>query len=426
MSASPLSRSLQISKFRAPAVLFWIALGIRILYMILAHTYRFTALEDHFHFGWEMGRIARALVEGYGYADPFAGHTGPTAWVPPLYPLILAGIFKVFGVYSTLSAWIAIAVNCLFSAITAMAVYELAGRCFNLKVARWSGWLWALYPAAMQYAVRWIWETTLTTMLFAIVLVLAVRMRGIGDDQRRPQGLRRWLCLGFLWALIALSNPTLLLFLPVCIGWILWGAPRPVLEIRRMVLGLLLFAACVAPWTWRNWSVFHAFIPMRSNLGVEMWRWNNPEANGISLGAPLAPVLQDPRYALYAKMGEIGYSKYQGELAKAFIRSHPGSFALLSLKRFYFYWASVPHPIDNHPWIEGMREFSYCFLSLAGLLGLGLAIKNRIPGAILFGGAFALLPLTYYFVSVQARFRHPLEPLIDILGVYLFQSATRR
>jgi hypothetical protein len=32
----------------------------------------------------------------------------------------------------------------------------------------------------------------------------------------------------------------------------------------------------------------------------------------------------------------------------------------------------------------------------------------------------------YYIVTVHARFRHPLEPLICILGVYLFQSAERR
>ena len=40
--------------------------------------------------------------------------------------------------------------------------------------------------------------------------------------------------------------------------------------------------------------------------------------------------------------------------------------------------------------------------------------------------AFAVIPFVYYFVFVQARFRHPLEPLIAILGVYLFQSADKR
>jgi hypothetical protein len=36
------------------------------------------------------------------------------------------------------------------------------------------------------------------------------------------------------------------------------------------------------------------------------------------------------------------------------------------------------------------------------------------------------LPITYYFITVQARFRHTLEPIITILAVFLFQSATLR
>jgi hypothetical protein len=32
----------------------------------------------------------------------------------------------------------------------------------------------------------------------------------------------------------------------------------------------------------------------------------------------------------------------------------------------------------------------------------------------------------YYFVTVHARFRHPLEPLIAVLGIFLFQSAEPR
>ena len=62
----------------------------------------------------------------------------------------------------------------------------------------------------------------------------------------------------------------------------------------------------------------------------------------------------------------------------------------------------------------------------ANLLGLALALKQHIPGAVLFAWAFALVPLTYYFITVQARFRHPLEPVMTILAVFLFQSATKR
>jgi len=376
-----------------------------------------------------MGRIARALVTGHGYADPFAGHTGPTAWVPPLYPLVLAGVFKTFGVYSILSGWAILAINSLFSAATSLFVYEIAARCYDRKVALWSGWLWALYPAAMQYAVRWIWDLSITTFLFAWVLLLALRMRGIGEpsrDKTPAPELGQWLLFGALWGLIGLSNSTLLLFMPVCGVWISVGVSSFKTVLRDAGLATLVFFICVAPWIWRNWISMHAFVPMRSNLGVELWAWNHSGANGIALGAPIQPSLRDPSFVPYAQMGEIAYSKYRGAIAQNWIRTHPMQFARLSGRRFYFYWVSVPHPVDKHPFVEYARELNYCIPSLTGVMGLFLSLKKRVPAAGLFAWAFLLLPLPYYFVSVAARFRHPLEPLITIFTVYLFRSAARR
>ena len=54
-----------------------------------------------------------------------------------------------------------------------------------------------------------------------------------------------------------------------------------------------------------------------------------------------------------------------------------------------------------------------------------LSLKRHIAAAGLFAWAFLLVPLTYYFVTVEARFRHPLEPLMVIFCVYLFQSTRR-
>ena len=407
-------------------VVFWVAFAVRVLYLTFAHTYHIRAFQDHFQFGWEMGRVARALATGYGYADPFVGHTGPTAWVPPVYPLLLAGVFKLFGVYTALSAWIILTINSVFSAATAPLIYKISARCYNRKVAVWSAWIWALYPAAMQYAVRWVWEMSLTAFLFTAVLLLALKMRRVGDASEGEQTIREWLLLGGLWGLIALTNPTLLLFLPVCGIWILAGARPLGTGLRNAVLAALLFLGILAPWTIRNWRAFHAFIPIRDNLGVELWAWNNPGANGIALGAPIQPSLDDPSFVPYAKMGELSYSNYRGAIARRWIAAHPGRFLVLSLKRTYFYWVSVPHPLDNHPLVEYGRELNYCLWSVTGILGLLLSLRRRIPAAGLFAWAFVLLPFTYYFVSVAARFRHPLEPLIAIFTVYLFQSARRR
>jgi 4-amino-4-deoxy-L-arabinose transferase-like glycosyltransferase len=413
--------------FRAPWAIFWTALLIRVLYITLAHTYRFSSFEDHFAFGYEMARIARALVTGYGYADPFSGHTGLTAWVPPLYPLLIAAIFKMAGVYTPLSAWILLTLNSVFSAATALCVYEIAARCFNRKVALWSAWIWALYPAAMQYAARWVWETSLSPFLFAAVLVLALRMRAIGEPENRSDpSTVRWLLFGFLWALIALSNSTLLLFLPICGIWILLGAPNRAAALTRATLSGLLFVACITPWIYRNWRAFHAFIPMRSNFGAELYAGNGPGAYGFRYGVLIGLPAQDAQHRLYVQLGELAYVQQRGQLAKAWIATHPAHFAALSLKRFYFFWASVPHPSDKHWFLDFVREVNYCLPSITGILGLILSIRRRIPAAGLFAWAFVLLPLTYYFVTVEARFRHPLEPLIVVLSVYLFQSATAR
>jgi hypothetical protein len=431
------------SRFKAPSSMFWVGFLIRVLYLTLAHTYRIRLGQDHQQFGWEMGRIARALATGYGYADPFIGHTGPTAWAPPLYPLFIAAVFKLFGVYTATSAWVILAINSIFSAATSSVIYEIAARCFQTagptrarKIALWSGWIWVLHPAAMQYAVRWIWDMAITTYLFSKVIAIALRVRAIGEDAEHPenatepQTTRRWAIFGILSAMIALMNSTLVLFVPICGLWMLLGAAKrkiplgPVL-LKATVAGTLFFA-CLAPWMIRNWQVFHVIIPLRGNFGAELNASVYEGNDGFSWGPTIPICEQCPEYLTYKKMGELAYVKQQGELAKQYIGTHKLRFLQLALKRFYFYWVSVPHPIEHGIWDEAFRVLNYSFLSLAALLGLALALVRRIPGAVLFAWAFALLPLTYYFVTVQARFRSPLEPIMLILAVYLFQSATPR
>ena len=425
----------------APQRIFWTAFLLRVLYITLAHTYRIRPLEGHFQFGWEAGRIAKALVTGYGYADPFSNavlaHTGPTAWLPPVYPLLIAAVFKLFGVYTPASAWVLLAINSALSAATALAIWEIAARCFSHRVALWSAWIWALHPAALQYAVRWIWEMSLTTALFTWTLVFALRLRNVQpviptanapyvpakNHVLNDDSTLLWLLFGLFWALIALANSTLLLFLPICGLWILLG--RQSHSLRNAVLAAILFLSCLFPWVYRNHQVFHTFIPLRSNFGAELYLGNGPGSTGLLM--EYDHPFRSPRQLLqYARLGELPYVAGRGALAKAYIRTHPAHFADLTLRRVFFYWWSVPDDA-SHAWIVSyLRVLDFSFISLSGLLGLALALYLRTPAAKLFAWAFALLPLTYYFVTVHARFRHPLEPLLCILAVFLFLSAQPR
>ena len=410
--------------------MFLVGFVVRVLYLTLAHTYRFRPMQDHFQFAWEMGRIARALVTGYGYADPFAGHTGPTAWTPPLYPLLIAGIFRLFGVYTNLSGWVLLTINSLFSAATAPAVFELAKRCFHRRpdgrsVALWSGWLWALYPAAMQYAVKWPWGMAVTACIFTWTLVFGMRLRSTLEAKRRG-GWFDWLAIGAFWGALALLNTALLIFLPCQIAWTLWPAwKNPRLWTAPLLATSLLFAALLAPWMVRNIRVFHAFVPLRANFGAELYMAAAPITNGFPWGNTIPITAASPELQRYARMGEVAYSRTQGERGKALIKADPGLFARQVLLRVQFYWFSVPHAYTHGVLDEALRELDFSFLSVAGFLGLALSLRRRVLGAKLFAMAFAVLPLTYYLITVQARFRHPLEPIITILSVYLFQSADR-
>jgi 4-amino-4-deoxy-L-arabinose transferase-like glycosyltransferase len=414
---------------RLPWRMFWVGLAIRVLYITIGHSYHFRPFQDHFQFGWEVGRIARAMATGRGYSDPFLGPTGPTAWCPPVYPLLLAGVFKLFGVYTALSAWVILTINSVFSALTAVAVYEIGDRTFGRKTALWSGWIWALYPAAMQYAVHWVWEMAITTCLFSAVFVIALRVRGIGQSNPPTprEGTTLWAIFGILWGLIGLLNPSLLTFLPACGLWMIWGHRRQLPQsLARATLAALLCAACFAPWIWRNWDVFHAFIPMRPNFGAELYASSLESNNGFPWGAAISIYPASPDMQRYRELGEVAFCRERGEMAKVIFRAHPGRFAQYTRKRIYFFWIGVPHPIEKSFFTEAVRELNYSFVSLAGLLGLGLAIWRRKPAAALYAGAFLFVPTVYYFVTVQARFRSPLEPLICVLIVYLFQSATPR
>src|SRR5690349_24150208 len=87
------SASSACHKLRSPAFIVLIALLLRLLVITVGHTYRITPRRDHFQFGWEMGRIARSLATGHGFANPTDLATGPSTSAAPPYPSFLAGGF---------------------------------------------------------------------------------------------------------------------------------------------------------------------------------------------------------------------------------------------------------------------------------------------------------------------------------------------
>src|SRR3954464_14023050 len=159
--------------------LYWIvllAVLLRLSWIIVGHTYKFKATDNNFSFGWEMGRIGAAIASGQGFSNPFGAQTGSTPWESPLYPELVAVVFRVFGVYSRPSALVLLAINSVFSSLTCIPIFLIARRIFSEKVAVGSAWAWALLPNVIFWCTRAIWETSLAALLMTTIFWLALTL----------------------------------------------------------------------------------------------------------------------------------------------------------------------------------------------------------------------------------------------------------
>ena len=373
--------------------------------------YRTRPIEDHFAFGWEMGRVARSIALGQGFSNPYGGNTGLTAWEPPLYPYLMAGVFKIFGIYSYASAWALLTINSLFSALTTIPIFLIAQRIFDKRVARWSAWGWALNPYIWYWSVHWIWDTTFTPLILSLIFLIALEL----EDW---QGSRGWIVFGSLWGIGALANPSMLAFLPFCGLWI-WRQrfKNGLHSIGGVVLSSAIFFLALSPWLIRNYEVFGRFVFLRDDFGLQFRLGNWKGADGM-LMAYLQPNLNKLEWEKFQSMGELAYAENCKQLAFGWVRENPARFATISLKRFLYYWNGVPKPTDSgSPW--DFRDSLFLAWSVLAIWGAGRAVRLKVQGAWLFAGLLLTYPTTYYFVFPHARYRHPIEPEMVILAAFL-------
>ena len=125
--------------FWSPRAMVVTALALRLLVMGFVYKMQLDPAQDHWTFGWENGRVARSIVTGRGFSSPYPEPSGPTALMPPLYAYLLAGVFKLFGIYTTASALVILTLNNIFSSLTCLPIFWIARKVFGLRVAAWAG-----------------------------------------------------------------------------------------------------------------------------------------------------------------------------------------------------------------------------------------------------------------------------------------------
>jgi 4-amino-4-deoxy-L-arabinose transferase-like glycosyltransferase len=381
------------------------------------HQYRTRPGNDHFEFGWEMGRIGRSIALGQGFSSPYEGNTGASAWEPPLYPFLIGGVFKVFGIYSRASAWVLLSINSLFATLTCIPILFIARRTFDENIAKWSAVAWGLNPYVWYWSIHWIWDTTFTPFILACIFLLALEL------QDWP-GWQGWALFGALYGIGTLANPTMLAFLPFCGLWV-WRQrfKRGLPSFGGIVVASIVFWAALSPWLVRNYEVFGRFVFIRDDFGLQFRLGNWKGADGM-LVAYLQPNLNRGEFEKFQQMGELAYSEDCKREAFEWIRENPSRFATVSLKRLFYYWNGVPRETGSVLPVD-FRTSGFLATSVLALWGLGRTVRQKRSGGWLYAGLVLTYPNVYYFVFPHARYRHPIEPELVILGVFLVCEAMR-
>jgi 4-amino-4-deoxy-L-arabinose transferase-like glycosyltransferase len=396
-----------------------VALLLRLAVIGIGHTYRITPRRDHFQFGWEMGRLARSIASGRGFSSPTDLTTGASAWAPPIYPYILAGVFKLFGIYSAASAWIILAFNSVFAALTCLTVYRIAEKTYGIGVARASAWAWAVFPYFLYWPTRVVWETSFTTFLLSLALLLTLRMTD------RPAPLRNWIVFGSLWGFIILTNTAVVSLMLCCLIWLWFRLPRDTKRVSRLLLCVLTSALLVTPWLVRNHHEFGRFLFVRDNLSLEMYEANNDESEGLWTRGE-HPGNDPDAMRRFQQLGEVAFMDEKKVEVQRFIREHPGRFVWFTMKRAVYFWIAPPQAAIVAGYdLMISRHVNFLLAALFAFAGLWLTIRNRVPGGPLLACLLLIYPLPYYLVNPFPRYKHPIEPVMLMFVVYLFSESRK-
>jgi 4-amino-4-deoxy-L-arabinose transferase-like glycosyltransferase len=368
-------------------------------------------------FAQENGNIAYALSEGKGFSNVFRQDTGPTAWLAPVYPLILAGVFRLFGPFTFHAFIAAVFLNCFFSAATCIPIYIIGKKLGGSATAALAAWLWALYPNAILIPFAWIWDTSLSALLAALLLWATFEIR----DSFRT---RNWLGYGLLWGLALLTNPALAAALPFFFGWLIYRSnKKPRVVWKFPGLGLASAILVCLPWTIRNYEDFQRFVPLRSDFPFELWLGNNDIFDPHAIHG-IQRITKFEQIRRYSQLGENAFMQEKWNVATQFIRSNPAVELHLTGRRIIATWLGTEHPLADFLSTDSLlaRAIFLCnLLVLAGTLtGLGVLFFRHSRFAFPLAAFPVAFPLIYYLSHTSLRYRHPADPGLLILLAVTF------
>ena len=387
-------------------------LGLRLIVVGFVYKGFLDPGRDYWEFGYEIGRVARSIVAGHGFANPYWADTGPTALLTPVFPYLLSGVFAIFGVCTKASALAFLALNCLFSVLTCLPIFFVARMSFGVRTAKWAVWAWAFLPYAVYFSADTMWYHSFAALLLVLLFWVALHLES--SDR-----IWAWAGFGVLFGFSALTNPVILGTAPFLGGWICHRLAQQWKQwTRAATAGALALMVTMAPWLIRNYRTFHRPVLLKDsfwleicvgNLGNDLHWW----------GGSVHPSGSAAEMEKFQRLGELHYMAEKRKQALAFIERDPGTYVVRSIRRVVFmwtgYWSFNREYLREEPLDPENIVFlsSFTFLSLAGLYK---AFRRTPEIAMPYFLVLLSFPGAYYLSHPDPGFRHPMDPLLTILA----------
>jgi 4-amino-4-deoxy-L-arabinose transferase-like glycosyltransferase len=374
----------------------------------------------------EYGFIAQNIIEGRGFSYDWFGSLHATSIHAPAYPFILAGLFSLFG-QGIGGALAAILLSIVASGVFLYIVFRTAESLFGPLAGFAALAILAFYPVQIYYSAN-VLPTIMYEGIFFLAILLAWRLR---HDPSPGRGLMWGLSLG----LAALSYSFVLALAPLLALWIVI-AVRP--SHRRQALLSVMLAAFVAmlicaPWTMRNYRVHHRWIPIRDQMGTNLWGGNGPLASGSGQegrGKNLNQFPEDIARALQSIPNEVDQDRYLRTRAIQYMREHPRRTARIWLAKIGTFWWFREGQLGEVSGIQRMMpllKISKALLLFFSAWGAVLIWRRNRSLAIIGFGACAALTLVFMItLSDRIRYFTPLEPILAIAAGYAIAWAIER
>jgi len=396
---------------KSPWLIALVALALRVAYAVyMAHLIPATVLAT-VPFQNEVGNVAAAIAQGNGFCCLFRQPTGPTAWLSPVYPLLIAVIFKGFGAFTLKSFYAAVFLNCVCSALATVPLFYAAKRIAGSVTATTAGWIWVIFPAGILLPFTWIWDTSLSVLLATGLLWATVLLKDAAQ-------LWNYALYGVLWGISLLTNPALGAVLPFLLAWLIYQQRANRAQQVRLACVTLgaAFLLC-APWTIRNAVQFHRLIPLRSNFPYEFWSGNNEIFDEHS--RQLNRITRYEQVHLYAEQGETAFLREKMQKAAEFVREHPGLYARLFGQRIVATWLGSASPIEDFERTDSpLARFllGWNALALVAMVaGMVRLYRERCAYFVPVAAYPLFFPVTFYIAHTTLRHRHPCDPIMALL-----------